>query len=152
MKSYKQIKTGKCKTDRLHRILMEEHIGRKLDKNEIVHHKNGNIFNNNLDNLEIMTTVEHSRLHTTERMSKPSEKEKVSRFFTGRKRSKEFIEKMSKFTLTSRHTAKLIADDVKDIRKMIRDKIPYWLIGFIYGVSPTNIYCIKKGKSWSWLK
>ena len=48
-----------------HRIEMEKHIGRKLRKEEIVHHVNRNRLDNRIENLEIMTPGEHSRLHMT---------------------------------------------------------------------------------------
>ena len=58
-------KTTQCnkKQKRLHRVLMESKIGRKLDKNEIVHHKDGDKTNNIIENLELMTRGEHLRIH-----------------------------------------------------------------------------------------
>lgn len=47
----------------LHRRKMEKHIGRKLQYNEIVHHKNKNKLDNRLVNLEVMHRGSHSRLH-----------------------------------------------------------------------------------------
>ena len=46
-----------------HRYVMEIHIGRKLDVEEIVHHKDGDKYNNAIDNLEIVTRSEHMKLH-----------------------------------------------------------------------------------------
>lgn len=46
-----------------HVLLMEEHIGRKLKKNEIVHHKNENKIDNRLSNLELLSISEHMILH-----------------------------------------------------------------------------------------
>ena len=46
-----------------HREKMEQYLGRKLEKNEVVHHKDGNRHNNDLDNLEVMSRSEHTRLH-----------------------------------------------------------------------------------------
>ena len=40
---------------RQHRIVMEEHIGRALSSNELVHHINGRRSDNRIDNLEICT-------------------------------------------------------------------------------------------------
>ena len=49
-----------------HTFVMSEFIGRKLHPNEVVHHKDRNRKNNNLDNLQLMTLAEHDRLHVIE--------------------------------------------------------------------------------------
>lgn len=46
-----------------HRYLMEQHIGRKLLESELVHHINGNKKDNRIENLQIMSVEEHSRIH-----------------------------------------------------------------------------------------
>ena len=46
-----------------HRFIMEQKIGRKLQPNEIVHHKDGNKKNNHIDNLSIETRSFHSASH-----------------------------------------------------------------------------------------
>lgn len=46
-----------------HRFFMEEKIGRFLEKNEIVHHKNHNKHDNRIENLELMTKAQHNHLH-----------------------------------------------------------------------------------------
>lgn len=46
-----------------HRVIVENAIGRLLDKSEVVHHKNGDKKDNRLSNLEVMTRSNHSKLH-----------------------------------------------------------------------------------------
>jgi len=50
-----------------HRYMMEQFIGRKLEKNEIVHHINGIKTDNRIENFEIMDIVEHGRIHGGQR-------------------------------------------------------------------------------------
>ena len=59
---YKGIKIKGKKYD-LHRFLMEQHLGRKLYTNEVVHHINGNKLDNRIENLEVISRSEHSRNH-----------------------------------------------------------------------------------------
>ena len=46
-----------------HRYVMSEHLGRPLNKDEIVHHIDEDPSNNNIENLELMSTEEHSSFH-----------------------------------------------------------------------------------------
>lgn len=47
----------------LHRIVMENHLGRVLNENEVVHHKDGNKKNNVVENLEVMDRIQHNKMH-----------------------------------------------------------------------------------------
>lgn len=46
-----------------HRRIMEEHLGRKLTKDEAVHHINGNRTDNRLENLVLCSISEHTSIH-----------------------------------------------------------------------------------------
>lgn len=48
-----------------HRKVMEQHLGRKLGRNEYVHHINENKRDNRIENLVVMTPQEHNDLHKT---------------------------------------------------------------------------------------
>lgn len=50
-----------------HRFIMEQHIGRYLEKNEVVHHINHKRDDNRIENLQLMTFEEHASLHMKER-------------------------------------------------------------------------------------
>ena len=56
-----------------HRLIMEQHIGRYILPDEVVHHKNGVRDDNRLENLELMTFKEHAGLHMKERWEKRKE-------------------------------------------------------------------------------
>ena len=62
MKSYERI-TINGKQRAIHRHIMEQHLGRRLSPNELVHHKDGDRHNNILSNLQIMTRGGHMKAH-----------------------------------------------------------------------------------------
>ena len=46
-----------------HRKVMEEYLGRKLSRNEQVHHINGDKHDNRIENLVVLSPAEHMKLH-----------------------------------------------------------------------------------------
>lgn len=61
-KKYQTVQINK-KQVRVHRSVMEKHIGRKLDSSELVHHLNGDRNDNRIENLMITTRSEHKKMH-----------------------------------------------------------------------------------------
>ena len=56
---------GKMK--RMHKVILENKIGREFMENEVSHHLNGIRTDNRLENLVVMTKKEHDKLHNYKR-------------------------------------------------------------------------------------
>ena len=50
----------------MHRIVIENNLKRLLNDNEIVHHIDGNKKNNNIENLQVMESKAHNKMHGLE--------------------------------------------------------------------------------------
>lgn len=50
-----------------HRLVMERHLGREIQRNEVVHHLNGIRTDNRPENLEVMSWADHGRIHGSHR-------------------------------------------------------------------------------------
>jgi hypothetical protein len=67
--NYRTYKNGKYRqnfTRDEHRLIMEKHLGRILNSDEVIDHINGNKKDNRLSNLRLMSLSEHSRKHMNE--------------------------------------------------------------------------------------
>lgn len=46
-----------------HHLVYWQHYGIIPNENEVIHHKDGNKYNNNINNLELLTTNNHNKYH-----------------------------------------------------------------------------------------
>ena len=60
---YNRVYVGTNKYVPEHRLIMEKHLGRKLNKDEVVHHVNGDKKDNRLENLRVLNIASHSHFH-----------------------------------------------------------------------------------------
>lgn len=88
----------------LHRVIVENQIGRLLTNDEIVHHKDGNKFNNDINNLEILSNSEHAKFHMNQhgRLYVKLKCPNCGNIFDIPK-NKSFIDKHSQYTCCSTH-------------------------------------------------
>ena len=83
MAKYKALKINGIKYDE-HRYIMEQKLGRKLDRKEVVHHINGDSTDNRLENLEVMSLSDHTRLHQKGHIESDSARRSISEKLKGR--------------------------------------------------------------------
>lgn len=107
-----------------HRVVMEEYLGRRLDRNEVVHHLNGDITDFCLENLDIMLLSVHTSSH------------------------KSGVEIPSVQGENSPH-AKLKNVDVAKIKAMLRQGAKHKEIAALFGVHPTLVGKIKNRIIWA---
>jgi len=72
-----------------HRLIMESYLGRKLNTNEVVHHKNGNMMDNNISNLELLNNKDHMKKHWKENANYNTQKGKKA-LNSGQRKDKMF--------------------------------------------------------------
>src|SRR5690349_21304657 len=105
MYKYKKIKLKDGSTIDEHRLIMQNHLGRKLTFNEVVHHKDGNKRNNSIENLEVLERSSHSRQHM-QGVSTLTEEGRTVLIAKGRQH---------------RVNAKLTPENVVEIRKLLKE-------------------------------
>ena len=135
MKSkYKAIKVNGKKMDE-HRYIMEVQLGRPLTRDEVVHHKNGDKTDNRIENLEITSNSEHSRLHTK-----------------GKTMPEETKEKIRKSQRGHRYNCAFSDEQVREIRKLSADGVSQRKIAKRYGVDHSTIWRVLSGRGYAWVE
>ena len=85
-----------------HRVVIENHLGRLLNSDEVVHHINHNKKDNSVENLEVTTVSKHSSMHGKESGKKMVELKcpNCSTIFT-RRRGNTYLCKNGTYTCCS---------------------------------------------------
>lgn len=125
---YKKIKLPDGTTRDEHRLVMEKHLGRRLSSDEIVHHKNEDVNDNRIENLELMARSEHSRLHITP--------EKIAKL------NKHIILKGSELG-----TSKLKEKDIPTVRELA-ERLGPKRTSEIFHVSEKCVRLVRDRKTW----
>jgi hypothetical protein len=131
---YKKLKLADGSTIDAHRFIMEQHLGRKLTFNEIVHHIDEDKTNNALDNLEIMTRAEHSRLHM------------IHSWNADREKRLSTLSRLPRNRGSDAPSAKLTREEVIEIRRVLAQSTESLrALGHRYGVAKIAISRIRDG-------
>lgn len=108
---------------------MQIQLGRELASDEVVHHRNGNTLDNRVDNLELMSLSEHSRLHM---IGNTNGTDNIPPILCG----------------SSNGRARLNEDDVAQIKNSLAVGQTQVALGIEYGVDRTTIRSIANGETW----
>jgi len=119
-----------------HRRIMEEHLGRTLERKEIVHHINGDGKDNRLENLELMTLSKHSSMHQKGHIPNHVSEEQKNKY-------------RLMFQGEGHPQHKYTEDQVRDIRRMHNEGIKFSRIAINLGVPESFVRGVLWRGRWS---
>ena len=135
MNKYKAKRVNGKKVDE-HRFIMEQLIGRKLKRTEVVHHIDGDKSNNNINNLQLMTLSEHTRIHKLNHNVSEKTREKLKNSLKGR----------------PSHTRNKTKEDIIKIALKYKEIQSYRQVDRFFGLANGTTGKIIKGKNYKEFK
>lgn len=130
---YKKIKLSDGSTIDEHKLIMEKELGRSLFDFEETHHKDGNKSNNNPDNLCVLLSWCHRRVHLRGKPKTEHTKQLISLATRG----------------INNANCRLSEEEVIEIKNLLQEgTIMQKDIAKIFGVSTNTICNIKHERKW----
>lgn len=137
-----------------HRLVMEQHVGRRLHSDEQVHHINHNRLDNRIENLELVSSYEHGLRHTvlpTEKACEicgitfaPQKTKRLRAVTCGSNECRKAIHSGENNAF-----AKLTESDVREIRVFRESGLKLKQIAELFDLTESSVSSIARRKTWA---